>query len=49
VDVRDTEGNALFERLLDELRALREQTAAQNELLSAILARLGEIERTQIG
>jgi hypothetical protein len=37
----------LLERLLDELRALRDEAARQNVLLEAILAKLGEIERTQ--
>ena len=49
MDVRDSEGNALLERLLDELRELREQGERQNALLEAILAKLGEIERTQVG
>ena len=37
----------LLERLLEELRALREEAARQTALLEAVLAKLGEIERTQ--
>jgi hypothetical protein len=38
---------ALLERLLEELRALREEAARQTALMEAVLAKLGEIERTQ--
>ena len=37
----------LLERLLEELRALREEAARQTALLEAVLAKLDEIERTQ--
>ena len=37
----------LLERVLEELRALREEAARQTALLEAVLAKLGEIERTQ--
>jgi hypothetical protein len=47
VDTRDAEVAALLERLLDELRALREEAARQNALLEAILAKLDSIDRSQ--
>jgi hypothetical protein len=47
VDTRDAEVAALLERLLEELRALREESARQSALLEAILAKLDAIERTQ--
>jgi hypothetical protein len=47
MDVRDAEAQELLERILEELRALREQTLRQNELLEAILQKLDSIERTQ--
>jgi hypothetical protein len=47
VDTRDAEVAALLERMLDELRALREEAARQNELLEAILAKLDQIRRTE--
>ncbi len=37
----------MFELLLEELRALREEAARNNRLLEAILAKLDAIERTQ--
>ena len=46
MDTRDAEVAALLERLLDELRALREQTERQSEILDAILAKLEQIRRT---
>ena len=47
VDTRDAELAVLVEQVLEELRALREATARQTALLEAILAKLGDIERTQ--
>jgi hypothetical protein len=47
VDVRDREVAELLERLLGELRALREETTRQSALLEAVLARLASLERTQ--
>jgi hypothetical protein len=47
VDTRDAEVAALLERLYEELRALRDEAARQSTLLEAILAKLGDIERTQ--
>ena len=47
MDVRDAVAQELLDRILEELRALREQTARQNDLLEAILQKLGAIERTQ--
>jgi hypothetical protein len=43
----EVETIALLERLLEELRALREEAARQTALLEAVLAKLVEIERTQ--
>lgn len=43
----DAEVAALLERILEELRALRDEAARQNQLLEAILAKLDSIERTQ--
>jgi hypothetical protein len=47
MDVRDAEAQELLERILEELRALREQAARQGDLLEAILRKLDSIERTQ--
>ena len=47
MDVRDRDAAELLERLLEELRALREETARQTAVLEAVLARLAAIERTQ--
>jgi hypothetical protein len=47
VDTRNAEVAALLERILDELRALRDDAARQTALLEAILAKLDAIERTQ--
>jgi hypothetical protein len=47
VDVRDREAAELLERLLEELRGLREETARQTAVLEAMLARLAALERTQ--
>jgi hypothetical protein len=49
MDVRDAEAQELLERILEELRALREQTVRQSELLEAMLAKLDSIERSQYG
>jgi hypothetical protein len=49
VDVRDAEAQELLERILEELRALRDYTARQNELLEAILQKLDSLERSQYG
>jgi len=47
MDVRDQDAAELLRALLDELRALREETARQSALLEEVLRKLGEIERTQ--
>ena len=47
LDRRDADVAALLERILEELRALRDEAARQNALLEAILAKLDSIERTQ--
>jgi hypothetical protein len=47
VDTRDADAAALLERILEELRALRDDAARQTALLEAILAKLDAIERTQ--
>jgi hypothetical protein len=47
MDVRDAEAGELLQRLLEELRALREESARQTALLEAMLRKLDEIERTQ--
>jgi hypothetical protein len=47
VDTRNAEVAALLGRLLEELRALREETVRQSAVLEAILAKLDAIERTQ--
>ena len=46
-DVRDRDAAELLERLLEELGALRQETARQTALLEAVLARLAALERTQ--
>ena len=46
--IRETsESGTVLERLLEERRALREETARQTALLEAVLARLAALERTQ--
>lgn len=46
--IRETsESGTVLERLLEELRALRQETARQTALLEAVLARLAALERTQ--
>lgn len=47
MDVRDRDAAELLERLLEELRALREEVARQTALLEAVLERLVALERTQ--
>jgi transposase len=47
MDVTDAEAGELLTALLEELRALRQETARQTALLEAMLAKLAEIERTQ--
>ena len=47
MDVRDQDADRLLQMLLDELRALREETARQTALLEAMLRKLNGIERTQ--
>jgi hypothetical protein len=47
MDVRDAEAGELLQRLLEELRALREESVRQTALLEAMLRKLDEIERTQ--
>ena len=47
MDVRDHETAELLRLLLEELRALREQTLRQSELLEAMLQKLDSIERSQ--
>lgn len=47
MSTRDAEIAALLERVLEEVRALRDEAARQNALLEAILAKLDSIERTQ--
>jgi hypothetical protein len=47
MDVRDQDAAELLRALLDELRALREETVRQSELLEEMLRRLGAIERSQ--
>lgn len=47
MDVRDQDAAELLRALLDELRALREETARQSALLEEMLRKLGDIERTQ--
>jgi hypothetical protein len=47
MDVRDREAVELLHAILDELRALRDESARQTSLLDAMLAKLGAIERTQ--
>ena len=44
MDVHDQEAAQLLQTLIEEMRLLREQTAA---LLEAILRKLDDIERTQ--
>jgi hypothetical protein len=48
VDTRNAEVAALVEQMLEELRVLREEAARQTALLEAILAKLGDVERTQV-
>jgi len=47
MDVRDQDAAELLRALLDELRALREETARQSALLEEVLRKLDAIERTQ--
>lgn len=47
MDVRDQDAAELLQRILEELRALREEAALQTAQLEAILRRLDGIERTQ--
>jgi hypothetical protein len=47
MDVRDQDAAELLRMLLEELRALREETARQTALLEAMLRKLDGIERTQ--
>lgn len=47
MDVKDAEAGELVQALLEELRALREETARQTALLEAMLRKLDGIERTQ--
>jgi hypothetical protein len=47
MDVRDQEAAELLRMLLEELRALREETARQTALLETMLRKLDGIERTQ--
>ena len=47
MDVQDQTAHELLERLLEELRALREEAARGTRLLEEILAKLDSIERTQ--
>ena len=45
--VRDAEAGELLELLLEELRALREETARQTSLLEEMLRKLDSIDRSQ--
>jgi hypothetical protein len=49
MDIQDQTAHELLERLLEELRALREESARGTRLLEEILAKLDSIERTQYG
>jgi hypothetical protein len=49
MDVRDQDVAELLRALLDELRALREETARHTALLEEMLRRLEAIERSQFG
>ena len=49
VNVSDVDTHELLERLLEELRALRDEAARQTALIDAVLRRLESIERTQYG
>jgi hypothetical protein len=47
MDVRDQDAAELLRALLDELRALREESVRQSALLEEMLRKLAEIERSQ--
>jgi hypothetical protein len=47
MDVRDQDAAELLRAVLDELRALREETARQSALLEEMLRKLADLERTQ--
>jgi hypothetical protein len=47
MDVRDQDAAGLLRAVLDELRALREETARQSALLEEMLRKLADLERTQ--
>jgi hypothetical protein len=49
VNVGDTETHELLERVLEELRALREEAARQTMLLEEMLRKLDSLERSQYG
>jgi len=48
VDVRDQDAAQLLQAILEELRALREESARQTILLEAMLRKLDGIERTRV-
>jgi hypothetical protein len=47
MDVRDQDAAQLLQAILEELRALREESARQTALLEAMLEKIGSIERSQ--
>jgi hypothetical protein len=47
MDVRDQDAAELLSALLDELRALQEETVRQSALLEEVVRKLAEIERSQ--
>jgi hypothetical protein len=47
MDVRDQDAAELLRTLLDELRALREETVRQSALLEEMLRKLADLERAQ--
>lgn len=47
MDVRDQDAAELLQRILEELRLLREEAARQAALLEAMLRKLDGIERSQ--
>lgn len=47
MDVRDQDAAELLRALLDELRALREETVRQSALLEEVVRKLADLERTQ--
>jgi hypothetical protein len=47
MDVRDQDAAELLRALLEELRALREESLRQSALLEEVVRRLAALERTQ--